>query len=668
MINEKKLHIFLISVIVVAVAGGGWLAWDQLNKPFHRGPLPRQSHNLKTFASAQDFTAYVDATAGLNPGAAGPFTTERKSLATDQAGMGAPAATMAPTGRVSTTNVQVTGIDEPDILKTDGTNFFLSSETQFFYNFDKILPPPDKAPTDGPNSSSSGSAPSSSGMIKPEPIQSTTKVIRAWPAESLSSLTSIDTSGKLLLSDKALVIFSDQQILGYNVADPSKPTKTWTAKFGETESLVDARLLAGKIYLVTQTFIQRNSPCPLMPLTVDGRAVSIPCTEIFHPVALAPVDTTYTAMIVDSQTGTVEKKISFVGTSSSTVVAMFPDNLYITYSVYADPVATEYDFLTSAAADLLPAATKTKIARLQTYDLSRQAKLVELQSILDTWRSSLSNDELTKVEKTLNDRRLAYQHRHLRELETTNVVRVDLTSFQVTATGSVPGRVLNQFAIDEHQGFLRLATTSDGNFFGGPESVNDVYTLSSNLQPRGHLTDLGKGERIYGVRFVGNAGYVVTYKQTDPFFVLDLSNPDQPQQVGELKLPGYSSYLHPITATLVLGIGQQDFKTKLSLFDVSHPKQPVELSTLLLDDGWSDVQTNHHAFLLDTKHSVFFLPSGTKGEIVSYDQNKLTTVAAVTDLTASRAVYLNDVLYVVGTDGIKALDEKTWQAIKEISF
>ena len=150
------------------------------------------------------------------------------------------------------------------------------------------------------------------------------------------------------------------------------------------------------------------------------------------------------------------------------------------------------------------------------------------------------------------------------------------------ASGSVEGHLLNQFAMDEFEGFLRVATTM-GSPWGGDDSESQVVVLGERngvLTQVGAVGDMGEGERIYSVRFIGATGYVVTFRQVDPLYVLDLRDPENPTVSGELKIPGYSAYLHPLGDGLLLGVGQDadsDGRTlgaKATLFDVSDPANP----------------------------------------------------------------------------------------------
>lgn len=172
------------------------------------------------------------------------------------------------------------------------------------------------------------------------------------------------------------------------------------------------------------------------------------------------------------------------------------------------------------------------------------------------------------------------------------------------ASGTVKGRLLNQFSMSEKDNRLRVATTADDAGFGSPqESAVRVLSFSGRtLAETGSVTGLGRTERIYAVRFIGDLGYVVTFRQTDPLYVVDLRNPARPRVAGELKIPGYSAYLHPVGDGLLLGIGQdasdegRRLGTQVSLFDVRDPDAPKQLAKLRVG-GSSEAEYDHHAFL-----------------------------------------------------------------------
>jgi beta propeller domain-containing protein len=179
------------------------------------------------------------------------------------------------------------------------------------------------------------------------------------------------------------------------------------------------------------------------------------------------------------------------------------------------------------------------------------------------------------------------------------------------ASGSVDGFVLNQYALSEHAGALRVATTRtppwlpDAPRAEGDSAVTALREQDGRLTAVGQVGGLGRGEQIYAVRFIGATGYVVTFRQVDPLYVLDLSDPRRPKLAGELKIPGYSAYLHPLGDNLLLGIGQDASEqgavrgAQVSVFDVSDPARPRRLHQHPLGTrgSQSGVEFDPHAFL-----------------------------------------------------------------------
>lgn len=215
--------------------------------------------------------------------------------------------------------------------------------------------------------------------------------------------------------------------------------------------------------------------------------------------------------------------------------------------------------------------------------------------------------------------------------EITKIYRFEYTDSGVrhAAEGKVNGYINNQFSMSYDGEYFRIATTfnkvtvdGDSVSMSVEDRVNNLYILNNSLQIVGKVEDMAKGEMIKSVRFVGNMAYVVTFRQTDPLFVIDLSNPEKPTVKGELKIPGFSEYLHPITENLLVGVGKDGTMTgtngdcKVSLFDVSNPYEPKESSVLKVSGGkaycYSPVANNHKTYitLSDNEFAVPFSIDG----------------------------------------------------------
>lgn len=641
----------------------------------------------KADAFGYGFGGMAVRTMALEANVGAPMPTAIADMAPSDAGQ------KAEVERVSGTNVQVSGIDEPDILKTDGERIFFAPQTWFRPWLGPVLfrgaPEPSidvdvvEEGTSGSGTAAVSAMPSEEEPVSdkrmiapmPERQEPTVKVIDAFPPESLAVASEIDRTGEMLLHDGTLAVFSHDGIFAYDVSDPASPSEKWSYDYEKDHGLVTARLKDGIVYAVLRSWVDRGRPCPIVPLSSAGSDVIVPCGDVWHPRAPVPSDATYTVVAIDASTGATRSAVSFVGSWDSSALYMSADSIYATWTVPPDI----FDFtaaFTMENSDIFPSTVVSRVRTLASIDISDRAKLVELQVILEDWMRGLDDDARLMIENDLSDRGERFMKAHQRDYQRTGIVRIGVEGLDVLADGTVPGSLLNQFSMDEHAGHLRVATTVGGRRgfgwqfgFGGTDaSVNDVYVLDADLNTTGSVTDLGEGERIYSARFVGDEGYVVTFRETDPFYVIDLSDPKRPRKAGELKIPGYSSYLHPVTDDLILGVGKEENKVKLSLFDVSDPASPRETAKYTLEEYWSDVLSTHHAFLLDADKGVFFMPGGKGGYVFSYGPASLDLVKAVSGVNARRALYVNDYLYVVGDDRIVVLDQRDWGRVNELDL
>ena len=205
---------------------------------------------------------------------------------------------------------------------------------------------------------------------------------------------------------------------------------------------------------------------------------------------------------------------------------------------------------------------------------------------------------------------------------------LDNGKIRYEAKGEVKGHILNQFSMDEWDDHFRIATTAGSMWGRNQLSSNNVYVLDDDMDTVGELEDLAPGERIYSVRFMGEKGYVVTFKKVDPLFVIDLSDHEDPEVLGKLKIPGYSDYLHPYDETHIIGIGKHTIEAdedlvegrgldfawyqgvKMAIFDVSDVENPIEMHKVIIGDRGTDSEAlhNHKAFLFDRERDLLVIP------------------------------------------------------------
>jgi len=411
----------------------------------------------------------------------------------------------------STTNIQVEGVDEADIVKTDGEYIYVVSNKSVV-------------------------------------------ILKAYPAEEAEVLSKIDLDGALrgvFINGDKLVVFEDEEykvydpsayetprtfIKVYDISDKENPDLTRNDPFDG--NYFNSRMIGDYVYVViSQWTYYQNDEVALPRIYSNDRVEEIPATEIYY------------------------LDISDYSYSYTTIVAVNVQN------DAQEPMCKSF---------LLGATSNMYV--------------------------SLNNIYITSPE---NERTLIYRI-HIKE-----------NQIEFVANGEVPGYVLNQFSMDEHEGYFRIATTT----WTSGSSQNNVYILDMDLNIVGRLEDLAPGEKIYSARFMGDRCYLVTFRKIDPLFVIDLKNPYTPEVLGQLKITGYSDYLHPYDENHVIGIGKEtvaaeqgDFSwyqgVKISLFDVSDVENPKEIDKYEIGDRGTDspVLIDHKAFLFDKSRNLLVIP------------------------------------------------------------
>ena len=321
-----------------------------------------------------------------------------------------------------------------------------------------------------------------------------------------------------------------------------------------------------------------------------------------------------------------------------------------------------------------------------------------------------AGSEIYASDKNLYITRVIYNYEeenNYREYETsTEIYKFNLVEGKCNfdKAGEVPGGVLNQFSMDENGEYFRIATTSNKDW-DSENNTNNLYVLNAKLEIIGKVEGLAKGERIYSVRFMGDRAYMVTFVETDPLFVIDLSNPTNPTVLGELKIPGYSKYLHPYDETHIIGFGERTKVVnygygdqvitdgmKMALFDVTDPNNPKELYSVDIGERgtYSELLYNHKALLFSKEKNIIAFPISVteddyevtfQGAIV-YGLNleegftlkgEISHIEKGYDLYKSgnrvnRIIYINDKLYTLSNDLIKVTDMNTMEELDHIDL
>ena len=465
-------------------------------------------------------------------------------------------------GGFSGTNTQVAGVDEPDIVKTDG---------------DRII-----AAVDG-----------------------RLQLLTVDGAELTDSLALDGWDHRLFLSGDRLLVFSRGDLYATPLdvsADAILP-----AYGGPVTLIHEVDLSGGELDLVATLRVEGSY---LSARSVDGIArvvvSAFPADLPFvYPSSPAAED-----LALETNRRVIQESTLETWLPSYTLLDADGDVVDEGLVVACDQVHRPAEF---AGFDTLAVLTLDLQATLTAGDAT--AVIARGETVYASTESLYVATNVWVPAELVGDRSLE----PLDEDYSTAIHQFDISQREVryVASGSVDGHLLNQFAMDEYDGRLRIATT-DGAPWTFREDSESRITI---LQPRdgelvevGSVGDMGRGERIFSVRFIGETAYVVTFRQVDPLYVVDLRDPESPEVTGELKIAGYSAYLHPVGDGLILGIGQDATDegvttgAKATLFDVSDPTDPRAISSWTAADAYTDVEWDHLAFLHWAPTSTAILP------------------------------------------------------------
>jgi inhibitor of cysteine peptidase len=520
---KKRAQIYGIAAVLLAIIIGSvcynFGVYPPESEPTQPPPIS-PSALLNTFSSYEELESFLTENSGTQEffpyyGSWGGFlsTTSKERDAYAQA--------LDSGFEYSTTNIQVAGVDEADIVKTDGEYIYLVSDNEVF-------------------------------IMKAHP---TTK------AEVLSKIAfNYAYPIGIFVDGERLAVLGCQYVDSYwgdyrgyyghaetfvNIYDLSNKTSPPLLRsFTMSGSYFNSRMIGEYVYFVVsqQALIENDTVIlPKVYSNEEAKEISVSGIQYFNTSDSYYMFTTIVAMNVQDLAEEPTNKTILLGGTSCMYVSL--NNIYITF----------------------PKSESTLI-----------------------YRTRIENETIGSM-----------------------------------VSGIVPGYVLNQFSMDEHDGYFRIATTTGhvARILEQETSKNHVYALDMNLSIVGKLENLAPGEKIYSARFMGDRCYLVTFVKVDPLFVIDLSEPTNPTVLGELKIPGYSDYLHPYDENHIIGVGKEtaeaeegDFAwyqgVKISLFDVSNVNNPKQIANYTIGDRGTDspVLRDHKAFLFDKSKNLLVIP------------------------------------------------------------
>ena len=504
----------------------------------------------------------------------------------------------------STTNVQVENVDEPDYLKNDGKYVYIVS-------------------------------------------RNTLSIIDAYPAEDAKLILKIalDIESQyiqnMFLNEDRLVIFyngqSDEEIIpqfdfiprpSYNpvthalIVDVSdKENPTILKDYSIDGHFRDARMIGDYAYFVTNNHI--NHQYPRLPVIMED-SVRIMTPDAFYFDNVEEFSNFSTLTAIDIFGDTINSETFLMGYSGSFYVS--ENNFYLTYQQnmpFGYYENSSRDRFYDVIVPLLPNDIQDEIKSIQNdSSLNSSEQWVKISELMQNSYNEMDKadkEELfEKIREALNEYDAKIQEENRKTI--IHKISIDEDKIEYVAKGTVPGRLLNQFSMDESGDRFRVATTIEYYIqHEGTIRSNAVYVLDEQLNIVGELEDIAPDESIFSSRFMGDRLYLVTFEQIDPFFVIDLST-DTPKILGELKIPGFSNYLHPYDEDHVIGIGRdtklndndrvQQLGVKIALFNVADVSNPKVLDDYVIGDGSTQSESlhNHKAFFFDKTRNVLSIP------------------------------------------------------------
>jgi uncharacterized secreted protein with C-terminal beta-propeller domain len=562
----KKIKLYYLSALVLAIM----LATVGCNPiPTNTENTTTNSSNLPMFTSEEELvTAFTE---GRNQG--------YYYLSDGWGGMDmlesapeAAASNEAKSTSYSDTNIQVAGVDEADIIKTDGKYIYVMANNSLY-------------------------------------------LAEAYPAESARILAHVAIPGfnpqELYIGEDRLMVF------GTTYYSFDEPNKTGEPGFPVT----------------IEPHIEKSE---IMPYPIQANLVSIKLFDIkdrSEPKLLKTVDiegSYLTSRKIGSDVYFVINSYpNFVSPEPMAIdiIPMYQETIGDTEpSRNLEPIA-KYDEI-----GYIPpqqASNFITVASLSISDPDREMGKTVIAGSGENVFASLGNLYIAQTSWPMFDN---IGEPIGDNVQTTVITKFSLSGGEVNyvATGEVKGHILNQFAMDEYDGHFRIATTISGYVDNRDTSTNNIYVLDDVLKATGALEDVAPGESIYAVRFMGKRAYMVTFLHVDPLFVIDLSQPEDPKILGKLKIPGYSDYLHPYDETHLIGIGKEVDPSidadlvhtenaiyytaiqgvKLALFDVSDVANPIEVYKEVIGDRGTEslASHNHKAFLFDKEKELLVIP------------------------------------------------------------
>jgi len=545
--KEKNIEIkafFVLIVVLTATIAGAFLVTNIANEKY--------SYLVKTFSSYDELMGFLKT---KNENSINYNLYTDTIFARDESANAGSKTSDGSSVDYSETNVQVEGVDEPDIVKTDGTYLYVLAD-QTLYILKAYTPQDAKLLS---KISIKDDVYVSEFFVKNDYLIVFGSSYN-YPILYGSVVKEVEGTGEDITEGDGSWEVSSSVIKIYDISNRLNPELVKDIEIDGT--YFSSRMIGDYIYVVSSEYsyyiyrnYDNNYTLNIPELTIDNDTTKISYNQIYYIDSPEVVDSMTHVISINLDGLNVNEKSFLIGVSEN--MYMSENNIYLVYTNY------DYNLRTFLEDTYTPSEEKTTVHKI-----------------------NVNNGEINYINK-----------------------------------GEVAGRVLNQFSMDEYNSFFRIATTSGYSWDQNNPSKNNIFVLNENLEQVSSIEGIAEGEQIYSARFLGDKAYLVTFRKTDPFFTIDMSDPYNPEILGYLKIPGYSSYLHPYDETHIIGIGKETIESsdpsfawyqglKIALFDVSDFEHPIEVDKIIIGDRGTDSPAlyDHKAFLFSKEKELLVIP------------------------------------------------------------
>jgi uncharacterized secreted protein with C-terminal beta-propeller domain len=628
--NVKIIYVALTVAVSFAILGNSYVSYPWEHNSTKNVTVSKVPNGLKKFNSPDEIELFLkknrdNARYGGYFGkaldmAVSPMT-QTRMLAAGPMAMEESAADIPTPGTrtddFSTTNIQVAGVDEADIVKNDGKYIYTLSKNKIFIV--DAYPPEDAEIL-------------STIKIKGTPLELYINKDRLIVlGNDYSSIEYAEQQEKVApsrIAPEEVEIYPSIEhkavMLVYDITNRENPELV--KEVTVDGNYFDSRMIDDYVYLIATDYPRYYEDALRTPEVTESawgvKKTERPDVYYFDVPGYSYAFTTIASINTQVEQSNVEGKVYLLGSTQNLFVSR--NNVYITYQkIFPEPYFYER-IVDEVVEPLVPDSISLGIRSIKDSNKTLLEKEREIEKILTEYLGSLPDTSKTRFNKGSQERMLELERELAKETEKTVVHKITIADGQIeyVASGEMPGSLLNQFSMDEFEGYFRAATTTGHVSGRGVQtSANHIYILDEDLKMVSAVEDLAPGERIYSARFMGNRVYLVTFQKVDPLFVIDLGDPREPKILGKLKIPGYSDYLHPYDENHIIGLGKDTVESeegnfawyqglKLALFDVSDVKKPKEISKVVIGDRGTDSTAlhDHKAFLFSREKNLLVIP------------------------------------------------------------